>query len=102
MWKRLERSKPLPNSAWRRPDEPVDDPLAVVGPFLPRLLLLDDDAADLPVGLDHGRVDRLPGPVPGRGEDLTDLPVERVEPGIGRRGGGHLGTDSGWFGPLPG
>ena len=57
--------------------EPFQDPLAVVGPLLPRLLFLDDDAADLPVGLDHGRVDRLPGPVPGRGEDLADLAVKR-------------------------
>ena len=64
--------------------EPVQNPLAVVGPSLARLLLLDDDPADFPVGLDHGRVDRLPGPVAGRSEDLLDSPVERVQSQLGR------------------
>ena len=64
--------------------EPVQDPFAIVGPALARLLLLDNDPPDFPVGLDHGRVDGLPGPVTGRSEDLLDSPVGRVESQLGR------------------
>ena len=56
--------------------EAVQDPLSVAGPLFSGLLILDDDAADFPVRVDHDGVDRLPGPVPGRGEDLADSPVE--------------------------
>src|SRR5205085_2427620 len=63
--------------------EAVDDAFAVVGLFLPRLLFLDDGAADFPARLDHGDVDRLPGAVLGRGEDLADLIVEGIEATIG-------------------
>ena len=74
----------LAKLASQAPGEPFEDPFAVVSPPLPCLLFLDDDPADLPVGPDHGRVDRLPGPIAGRGEDVTDLPVDRVEPGFNR------------------
>lgn len=59
--------------------ESLQDSFAVAGSDLPHLLILDDDAADFPVGLDHGRVDRLPSSVPGHGEDLADLPVEDIK-----------------------
>ena len=72
--------------------KPVNDALAVVGPLPACLLFLDDDAADFPIGFDHGGVDRLPGPVPGRGEDLADLAVERVEVRVGRISLAGLGT----------
>jgi hypothetical protein len=78
--------------------EPFQDPLAVTGPLLPRLLVLDDDPADFPVGLDHGRVDRLPGPIPGGGEDLADLPVEGVEMMLGRLPSRFLGRGRGRLG----
>lgn len=72
--------------------EPLQDPLSVTGPLLSGLLVFDDDAADFPVGVDHDGVDRLPGAVPGRGEDLADLPMECVEAVIGGRPLRGLGT----------
>ena len=78
--------------------EPVQDPFAIVGPALARLLLLDNDPPDFPVGLDHGRVDGLPGPVTGRSEDLLDPPVGRVESQLGRLPRAWSGTVCGRLG----
>jgi hypothetical protein len=62
------------------------------------LFVFDDDAADLPVGVDHDGVDRLPGPVPGRSKDLADLPVECVEATVGGLPLRGLGTARGGLG----
>ncbi len=66
--------------------EAVDDALAVVGSPFPGLFFLDDNAAYLsPSMFDHSRVDRMPGTTSGRSEDFTDLAVEHIKPGVGRR-----------------
>ena len=58
--------------------QPLDDLLAVARALLAGLLDLDDLAADLPVGLDHRRVDGAGDLVPGPLEDLCDSFVELV------------------------
>jgi hypothetical protein len=47
------------------------------------LLLLDDDLAHMPVGGDHGLVDRPPGLVAGLGQDVADALIHPVEVGSG-------------------
>ena len=42
--------------------------LAVLGPLLPLLLLLDDDPPDLPIGRHHRRIDGTVGPQGPRSE----------------------------------
>src|SRR5262249_35848892 len=59
------------------------DPLAILGPPLPCLLLLNDDAPDLPVRLNHGGVDRLPDTTPRLDEDCASARAEGVEGRIG-------------------
>ncbi len=66
--------------------------LAVAGLRPARLLLLDDDPADLPVRLDHRRVDRLPGPGPRQGEDLADLRIDAFAATARRIGPERLGV----------
>jgi hypothetical protein len=78
--------------------ESFQDSLAVAGPRLPRLFVFDDGATDIPVGVDHDRVDRLPSPLPGRGEDLADLPMECVKAIVGGLPLRSLGTARGWLG----
>ena len=78
--------------------ESFQDPLAVAGPLLPGLFIFDDGATDIPVSVDHDRVDHLPSPLSGRGEDLADLPMECVEAAVGGVPLRRLGTARGWLG----
>ena len=49
---------------------------AVRRPFFPALLALDDQPADFPISLNHGRIDRLPRTQPGSEQHLADATVQ--------------------------
>src|SRR6516225_960105 len=69
MWKQVGPAEPLAELRLQTFRESLDDPLAILGPPLPCLLLLNDDAPDLPVRLNHGGVERLPDTTPRLDED---------------------------------
>ena len=74
----------------------LQDSLPVVSSLLPSLLILDNLAPDLPIGIDHHHIDRLPSTVSRRNEDFPNPIVKSIEPALGCphswRGGARLGS----------
>jgi hypothetical protein len=77
MYQRLRSSNPRPRSCVTF-GQRGDHLFAIAGAAPTLLLVLDDQPSDLPVRLDHRRIDGAVGAGPRRFEDSSDLSIQRL------------------------